>query len=651
MPGKPWGIKSFRDIPVSQKLYFTVGIMATLIVIELGTLFFAINTLSSLRAYVGGEGLWSKGQKDALFHLQKFGHTHNEQDYRDFLTFMKVPMGDHKARVELLKPEPDMAVARQGFIEGRNHPDDVDGMIKLFRRFHRVYYIDKAIRIWGAADPLIMQLGPLGEQLHDEIASAHPSQAHVDQLMKMIESTNDQLTILEDNFSFTLGEGSRWLEHLILRLLFGVAITVEISGLVLAISVSRSIQQGLTEIIRACRAIATGDFNARAQVFSGDEIGVLAASVNTMADDLSKADNRFKRLIESAPDAKVVVNSNGIIRLVNAQTEKMFQYQREELIGRPVEMLIPEALAAGHPEHRAHYYADPQVRMMGTSLELYGKRKSGEKFPVEISLSPLETDEGIWVTSSIRDVTDKKHDHEALTSYARKLEVSNNNLEQFAYVASHDLQEPLRTITNFVSLLDRKLQHKADGEVVQYMSFITSASERMKTLIKELLMYSRLGKNRMIEEIDCGKVVQDVVKDMEALVSENNATISYGQLPVLDGSATELQQLFQNLLANAIKYRKPDVAPEIQIDSADIGPDWLFSVMDNGIGIDEEYNERIFVIFQRLHNQDEYSGTGIGLATCRKIVELNGGTIWVKSKPGRGSVFYFTFPKEIKEHV
>ena len=630
--------KWFKDIPISWKLYFTVGVMATLIVVELFTLWFAITTLSSLRAYVSGEGLWSKGEKDAVFQLQKYGHTHHEEDYLNFLTFLKVPLGDHKTLVELAKKEPDYNAARQGFLEGRNHPDDIDGMIKLFRRFQFIYYIHKATEVWMGADQQITILIPISEKLHSEISSPNPDPVKIKSLLDQIESTNEKLTKLEDEFSYILGEGSRWLEALILKLLFAVALTVELSGLLLAISVSRSIQRGLKEVIRASNAIAKGDLKARAQAFSKDEIGILAGSINNMADELSKSESRFKKLIETAPDAKVVVNTKGIIRLVNAQTEKMFGYDRFDIIGKSIDLLIPESIAITHPLLLDSTH-------IGGIHEQFGIRKNNEKFPIEVSLSTLDTDGEVWITSSIRDVSEKKHDHEILKNYAHQLEISNSNLEQFAYVASHDLQEPLRTITSFVSLLNQNHQQNIDKDSSVYMGHIVTAAERMKVLIKDLLMYSRIGKNHSLESVNCTEVVTNVLSDMDLLIKENSAEVSVGILPFITANKIEIHQLFLNLVANAIKYKKPNDTPKVAINAQKtLTGEWLFSVKDNGIGIEKDYYERIFIIFQRLHNQDEYSGTGIGLSTCRKIVELNDGKIWVESQYGQGSIFYFTIP-------
>ena len=279
----------FRNVSIAKKLYFTVGIMALLIGLELFALFFSLGTLSSLRAYVGGEGLWSKAQKDAIFHLYKYGVTHDRASYLQFWQFMAVPVGDGKARRELARPVPDLAIARQGFLEGRNHPDDIAGMITLFRRFHEVYYINKAIRIWTEAEAVAFRLTEVAAELEREITSPPPSPARIGALLARVERINQELTVLEDEFSYTLGEGSRWLEGVVLRILLVIAVTVEITGLLLAVSVSRGIQRGLAELIRAASEVAKGVYRTRARIFSRDEIGVLAGSFNLMSDQLERS--------------------------------------------------------------------------------------------------------------------------------------------------------------------------------------------------------------------------------------------------------------------------------------------------------------------------------------------------------------------------
>jgi methyl-accepting chemotaxis protein len=335
--------RRFRNVSIARKLYFTVGAMALLIGVELFVLLFCLNTLSSLRAYVGGEGLWSKAQKDAVFHLYKYGVSHTEKDYELFERFMQIPAGDAKTRRELLAGDGNMDVARQGFLEGRNNPDDIDGMIHLFIHFSNVSYIRKAISIWGDAQAVVMQLPPIAERLHAEINSPNPSQESVDELLDTLYAINQKLTAFEDEFSFTLGEGSRWLERVVLRLLFATAITVETTGLLLLVSVTRGMQKGLTEIIRAANSFSAGELSARTKVLSHDEIGVVANSFNEMADvvqirvsELAQVNQHLGHEVHERERAEAV------LRQMN-QTLEVRVAERTETLTNLVEALRKEA--------------------------------------------------------------------------------------------------------------------------------------------------------------------------------------------------------------------------------------------------------------------------------------------------------------------
>ncbi len=634
----------FRNVSIASKLYFTVGIMALLIALELAVLVFSINTLSSVRAYVGGEGLWSKAQKEAMYQLVRYGRTRDESDYEKFKEFMKVPQGDHKTLVELSKPNPDLEAARQGFIEGRNHPDDVEGMIQLFSRFNKVYYIDKAIGIWVEADKLSTEFVPIGERLHAEINSPDVSQDDINAILGDIDPLNARLSVLEDDFSFTLGEGSRWLENLVLKLLFAVALTVELTGLILAIVVSRGIQRGLNEILLSAKSVAKGDFSRKAKAFSRDEIGILANNFNNMSEELERsmaeiaqAHKKFEGLLASAPDAIVIASEQGTIELVNNRCESLFGYKKTELVGHNVGMLLAERFRDRFPGHDNRLLTGLGRKAIGGGLELLGLRKNGEEFPVEISLNPLETEEGVLVSAAIRDISERK--------YIRELESKNKELEQFAYISSHDLQEPLNTIISFISLLEEEYREKLGGEGANYLRYIRESSFRMTALITDLLEYSRIGRGSELGKCDCNELAAQVVADMQAAIGECNAAVNIGPLPTLRGYPAELRALFQNLLSNAIKFRRKDVQPVVSFTAADEGGLLHFVVEDNGIGIDKKHHEKIFIIFQRLNSMQEFGGTGIGLAHCKKIVELHGGKIWVESSPGEGSRFHFTFPK------
>jgi signal transduction histidine kinase/ligand-binding sensor domain-containing protein len=244
----------------------------------------------------------------------------------------------------------------------------------------------------------------------------------------------------------------------------------------------------------------------------------------------------------------------------------------------------------------------------------------------------------------IQSTREEKRARQQVEQANKDLERKNKEMEEFAYIASHDLQEPLRTTSSFAELIQKQYKGQLDEKADKYFSFILEASGRMKVLIKNLLEYSRIGNKKELEQVDCDKLLNEVLADLGTAISEADADIKHGRLPVINGYATELKQLFQNLIANAIKFRKAATPPEINISVQKNNGFWQFAFRDNGIGIDEKHSEKIFVIFQRLHTRTEYEGTGIGLSYCKKIVELHGGRIWVESIPGEGSIFNFTLP-------
>lgn len=391
------------------------------------------------------------------------------------------------------------------------------------------------------------------------------------------------------------------------------------------------------------------------------EEGMLVSAAIRDITERRKAEEKFRGLLESAPDAIVIVDEQGVIQLVNVQTEKMFNYDRGEMIGKPVELLLPDRYSQAHKGHRKSFFHSPKVRSMGEGRELYGKKKDGQEFPVEISLSPLETEEGVLVSAAIRDITEKKQMAREISeaninlekkvhSRTAELEEKNKELEQFAYVASHDLQEPLRMVTNFLQLLQARYNAKLDDKGREFIFFAVDGAARMKLLIQDLLSYSRVNAREMtIEEIDSGRTVNYCLEVLKDKIQQKGVKISVHKLPVLRANRSLTEQLFMNLINNAIKYGT-DKDPEISIGTTDSHNERLFGfyVKDNGIGINPKYFEKIFIIFQRLNEKSKYEGTGMGLAICRKIVEKHGGSIWVESSPGEGSTFYFTMGKNLK---
>jgi PAS domain S-box-containing protein len=498
----------------------------------------------------------------------------------------------------------------------------------------------------------------------------------------------------------------------------------------------------------------------------------------------------FHSVIESLPDAIVVIDGDGLIRLVNGQTEKMFGYRRAEMYGWPIELLVPVRFRAGHVGQRNSYLGNPRVRPMGVSLDLFGQRKNGSKFAVEISLSPIESENGTLVASTIRDTTQKKqaeaqlqsaearyrtlveeipavtfmaaldggaqelyvspqiekllgfsqkewlenpilwytqlhpddrdrwhtefartcstgehflseyrflardgsvvwvhgeahmvrdahgrplflqgvafditdrknaeeilrkaHDElerqvrertAELAQQAAELQRSNADLDEFAYVAAHDLKTPARTVNLIAQTLQKRYRDQLSEEAMESISGIITKARWMYRMVEDLYKNSQVGRGTALEQVDCNALLDLVLQNLQSMIEDSNAHVVRDDLPMIVANRSDLSQVFQNLIQNAIKFRSEERIPEIQVSAEREDDDWHFRVKDNAIGIDPQFHSRIFQLSERLSRETE--GSGIGLNTCKKAIERRGGRIWVTSKPGTGSTFHFTLP-------
>jgi len=353
-------------------------------------------------------------------------------------------------------------------------------------------------------------------------------------------------------------------------------------------------------------------------------------------------DAKFRALLEAAPDAMVIVRTDGTIALVNAQTEKLFGYSREELLGASVDVLVPERLRGRHAGHRAGFTAAPKARAMA-GAELLAMRKDGTEFAIEATLSPLDTADGALVSSAIRDITERKRAEAELRRTKEAAEAASRELEAFSYTVAHDLRAPLRAISGFSAALIEDLGPKLDAESKDYLERIGDEASRMEHLITALLGLSRVSRAEVRREpVDLARLAEAVVARLRAADPEAAVELVTDEDLVAQGDPALLRVLLENLLGNGWKFASKGPSPRIELRRSQDGESPIYVVRDNGAGFNMEYADKLFAPFHRLHSADEFPGSGIGLATAQRIVTRHGGRIWAEGAPGKGASFYFT---------
>ena len=376
-----------------------------------------------------------------------------------------------------------------------------------------------------------------------------------------------------------------------------------------------------------------------------DDDGTITGGINMLVDITSRknaqldehlAEQLLGAIVDSSDDAIISKNLDGVITSWNKGAERLFGYTADEIVGKPVTMLIPSDRLNEEPLIIARLKKGERV----DHFETIRRRKDGSLLDISLTISPIKDANGqITGASKIaRDITRQK-------SIEAEIRRANLDLEQFAFSASHDLQEPLRSVKIYSELLDRRYSDKLDAEAKEFLAFLRTGAVRMEALVTDLLTYSQVSRcDPAPEATDANKVLAETLDSLSDAIKESAASVTSDPLPLVQIQRTHLQQVFQNLIGNAIKYRTSDEKPTIHITGERSGHECRFAGSDNGIGIAPEYKETVFGLFKRLHTSAEYSGTGIGLAICQRIVDRYRGRIWVESEPGRGSTFRFTIP-------
>jgi len=588
----------FLDLPVAKKLVAILWLFLVIVIGLLGLSYITIENLSAARAYVGGEGLWSKAQKQAVYDLMQYSISHSDADYQNYRQALLVPLGDKLARLELEKPVPDMSVVRRGFIQGRNSPQDVEGMATLFRRFRHSTYMAEAVNIWEEGDALIGQLQRLGDNLHAEISSGKPDPLRVKEIARQVDVVGNQLTPLEDRFSYALGAGARQAKGSFLLVTFVAAATSVIAGLLFTFFMLRHIRQ---------------------------------------------TEERYKHLIDTANDVILVLDvQTGVILDANERSSQLLGRPLREIVGLHGEQIVTES-------DREQYRKLLGGTLKGAAVagrQLHLSHSDGRAISVEVNTSLTEFEGRKIVQGIFRDITDRLRLEEEVRQ-AQKMEV----VGRLAGGIAHDFNNLLMVILTQVAKL-RSLPDQ--GRLLEHADMIRTAAEKAALLTKQLLAFGR-KQVLVLQVLDLNRVIVEVKEMLATLPAQQvqlMVTPSPQALPV-EVDPGKIEQVIMNLAVNAC-----DAMPSggvLRIKTSQVSrvdsktgarksstAHALLEIIDTGCGMDDETKSHLFEPF--FTTKPIGKGTGLGLSTVYGIVKQSGGTIEVDSVPSEGTTFRVYLP-------
>jgi two-component system cell cycle sensor histidine kinase/response regulator CckA len=586
----------FLGLPISRKLIVLLWLFVLLVIGLLGLSYFTIENLSAVRAYVGGEGLWSKGEKQAAHDLSRYALSHSEQDYERFRQALLVPLGDRQGRLELEKPNPDLNIVRRGFLQGRLHPDDIDSQIRLFRNFRRSKHMAEAIKIWAQGDVLITQLESLGTQLHSLISSKHPDPHRIAQLAQDVDVIDSELTPLEDRFSSELGAAAREAKSIFLLVTFAATGASLIAGFLFTFFLSRHLRQ--------------------------DE-------------------ERYRHLINTANDAILVLDAQtGRVLEANEQSGKLLGLSLREIIGRPAAQFV----RGGDQEEYATLLRGAAAGTAISGKQLRLVRPDGATVTVEVNASVTEVEGRKIIQGIFRDISERQRLEQEVRQ-AQKMEV----IGRLAGGIAHDFNNLLMVIITQVSRLSGTSSRE---QISRRAETIRSAAERAASLTKQLLAFGR-KQVLDVEVVDLNDLLSEVNDMLTTLLSDRVKLVVVPDtepLPVRV-DAGKIEQVMMNLAVNAIDAMPSGGILTIKVARARKSPDAprlcrrpyaLLEISDTGCGMNEDTKAHLFEPF--FTTKPSGKGTGLGLSTVHGIVNQSDGLIEVESEAGKGATFRVYLP-------